>query len=158
MSTDKSALKQVYTEFYYQLVDAVSDPLTCQSLTAQLDPTTLISQEKMAELTSSQASGGSYLKVLGVEEDPQLLSVLLEKMTEMKQLRKLVEPISARLSELKQGVCLCVCMCVCVCACAYVYTCMCACVHVRVCFVCVCVCVCVCIVCVHVGVIGFIFI
>ena len=152
MSTDKSALKQVYTEFYYQLVDAVSDPLTCQSLIAQLNPTTLISQEKMAELTSSQASGGSYLKVLGVEEDPQLLSVLLEKMTEMKQLRKLVEPISARLSELKQGVCLCVCVCMCVCV--HVRMCIHACVHAcmrvcfaRVCFVCVCVCVCVLCVC-----------
>ena len=133
MSTDKSALKQVYTEFYHQLVDAVTDPLTCQSLTAQLHPTTLISQEKIAELTSSQACGGLYLKVLGVEEEPQLLSVLLEKMTEMKQLRKLVEPISARLSELKQGVCVCVLCFVCVCV---------------LCFVCVCVVFCVCVCCV----------
>ena len=99
-------MTQVYTEFYHQLVDAVSDPLTCQSLTAQLHSTTLISQEKIAQLRSGQVTGSDLLKVLSVEEEPHLLTVLLEKMAGVKQLQKLAERMSARLSELKQGACL----------------------------------------------------
>ena len=94
-------MKQVYTEFYHQLVDAVSDPLTCQSLTAQLHSTTLISQEKIAQLSSGQTSGSEFLKVLGVEEEPHLLTVLMEKMAGMKQLQTLAEQMTVRLSELQ---------------------------------------------------------
>ena len=119
----KSTVKQVYTEFYHQLVDAVSDPLTCQSFTAQLHPTTLISQEKIAQLSSGQTSVSEFLKVLGVEEEPHLLTVLMEKMVGVEQLQTLAEQMTARLSELWQGMYLAhyVCVCVlCVCACMHV--------------------------------------
>ena len=100
-------MKQVYTEFYHQLVDAVSDPLTCQSLTAQLHSTTLISQEKIAQLSSGQVTGSDLLEVLDVEEEPHLLTVLMEKMAGVKQLQKLAELMSTRLCEVKQqGTCL----------------------------------------------------
>ena len=68
----KSTVKQVYTEFYHVLVDAVSDPLTCQSLTAQLHPTILISLEKITQLSSGQTSRSEFLKVLVAEEEPHL--------------------------------------------------------------------------------------
>ena len=100
---EKSILKQVYTDFYHQLVEAVSDPLTCQSLTAQLHSTTLISQEKIAQLSSGQDTGGRYLRVLGLEEEPELLIVLMEKMAGMEQLQKLVEQMSTCLTESQQG-------------------------------------------------------
>ena len=90
---EKSTVKQVYTEFYHQLVDAVSDPLTCQSLAAQLHST--ISQEKIAQLSSGQTSGSEFLKVLGVEEEPHLLTVLMEKKAEAKQLQTLAELMTA---------------------------------------------------------------
>ena len=100
---EKSTLKQVYTDFYHQLVEAVSDPLTCQSLTAQLHTTTLISQEKIARLSSGQDTGGQYLRVLGLEEEPHLLTVLMEKMAGIEQLQKLVEQMSTCLTESQQG-------------------------------------------------------
>ena len=101
---DKSTLKQVYIQFYHQLVEAVSDPSTCQSLTAQLHSTTQMSQEKIAQLNSGETSGSEFLKVLGVEEEPHLLTALMEKMTGVnKPLQTLAEQMSARLSELKQG-------------------------------------------------------
>ena len=96
-------MKQVYLQFYHQLVDAVSDPHTCQSLTAQLHSTTLMSQEKIAQLSSSQTSGSEFLKVLGVEEEPHLLTVLMEKMAGVKSLQTLAGLMSAHLCELKQG-------------------------------------------------------
>ena len=99
----ESTVKQVYTQFYHQLVDAVSDPLTCQSLTAQLHSTTQISQEKIAQLSSGQTSGSVFLKMLGVEDEPHLLTVLIEKMAEVKQLQALAEQMTARLNELQQG-------------------------------------------------------
>ena len=114
-------MKQVYTEFYHQLVDAVSDPLTCQSLAAQLHST--ISQEKIAQLSTGQTSGREFLKELCVEEEPHLLRVLMEKIAGVKQLQALAEQMAARLSELQQGislVCVCVYVCVCVCVCACV--------------------------------------
>ena len=55
-------------------------------------------------------SGCEYLKVLGLEEEPRLLTVLMEKMVEMEQLQKLAEQMSACLS-VEQGtqpVCICV--------------------------------------------------
>ena len=100
---EKAILKPVYIEFYHQLVDAVSDPHICQSLIAQLHPTTLISQEKIAELSSGQHTGSSFLKVLGVEEDPQLLTVLIEKMSNAEQLQTLWKSMSTWLSAKKQG-------------------------------------------------------
>ena len=70
---EKSKLKQLYIKFYQQLVEAVSDSDTCHSLTTQLHSTSFLSEEKKAALRSSLASGSSYLKVLGVEEEPHLL-------------------------------------------------------------------------------------
>ena len=103
VSTVKSTVKQVYTEFYHQLVEAVSDPHTCQSLAAQLHSTTLISQEKITQLSSGQTSGSEFLKVLGVEEEPHLLTVLMEKMGGMEQLQKLAEQMTVRLRKLQHG-------------------------------------------------------
>ena len=89
--------------FFPQLVEAVSDPDTCHSLT-QLYSTSLLSEEKKAALSSSQASGSSYLKVLGVEEDPQLVTVLMKKMSVVKQLQRLAEDMTTWLSGSKQGI------------------------------------------------------
>ena len=120
-------MKQVYTQFYHQLVDAVSDPHTCQSLTAQLHPTPLISQEKIAQLSSRQDTGGQYLRVLGLEDEPLLLAVLLEKMEEVKPLQELAKQMSTSLTESKRGTVvlhfsLCVCVCILsVCLCMYMY-------------------------------------
>ena len=100
---EKTTMKHVYTEFYHQLVDAVSDPLTCQSLIAQLHSTTLISQEKIDQLSSGQHTGSSFLKVLGVEEDPQILTVLMEEMANVEQLQTLRKSMSTWLSTTKQG-------------------------------------------------------
>ena len=96
-------MKRVYTEFYHQLVDAVSDPRTCQSLTAQLRSTTLISQEKIAQLSSGQHTGTSFLKVLGVEEDLQLMTAFIENMANVEQLQMLWKSMSTWLSTMKQG-------------------------------------------------------
>ena len=100
---EKTSAKRVYTEFYHQLVDAVSDSHTCQSLTAQLHTTTLISQEKMSQLSSGQHTGSSFLKVLGVEEDLQLLTVFIEKMANVEQLQTLWKTMSIWLSTMKHG-------------------------------------------------------
>ena len=99
--SEKSRLKLLYTEFYQQLVEAVSDPDTCHALTTQLHSTSLLSEEKKAVLSSSMASGSSYLKVLGVEEEPHLVSVLVENMSAVKQLQTLSENMS---DWLKQGI------------------------------------------------------
>ena len=93
-------------EFYQQLVEAVSDPDTCHSLTTQLYSTSLLSEEKKAVLSSSLASGRSFLKVLGVEEEPHLVTVLMEKMSAVKQLQTLSEDMSSWLSGSKQGIAL----------------------------------------------------
>ena len=99
--SEKSKLKLLYTEFYPQLVEAVSDPDTCHSLTTQLHSTSLLSEEKKAVLSSSPASGSLYLKVLGVEEEPHLVTVLMEKMSAVKPLQTLSENMS---DWLKQGI------------------------------------------------------
>ena len=101
---EKSKLKQLYIEFYQQLVEAVSDPDTCRSLTTQLHSTSLLSEEKKAVLSSSLASGRSFLKVLGVEEEPHLVTVLMEKMSTVKQLQTLSEDMSSWLSGSKHGI------------------------------------------------------
>ena len=98
----KSKLKELYIKFYPQLVEAVSDPDTCHSLTSQLHSTSLLSEEKKTML--SQASGSSYLEVLRVEEEPHLLTVLMEKMSTVKLLQTLSEDMSRWLSGSKQGI------------------------------------------------------
>ena len=75
-------------------MEAVSDPDTCHLLTTQLHSTSLLS-EKKAALSSSLASGSSFLRVLGVEEEPHILTVLMEKMSAVKQLQKLSEDMSS---------------------------------------------------------------
>ena len=100
---EKSKLKQLYIEFYHKLVEAVSDRDTCHSLTTQLHSTSLLSEEKKAALSSSLDSGSSFMKVLGVEQEPHLLTVLMEKMSAVKQLQTLSEDMSGWLSGSKQG-------------------------------------------------------
>ena len=68
----------VYTDFYQRLVDAVSDEHTCQSLLTQLrSSSALISEEKIAQLSSSKVTGSSFLKTLGLEEEPHVLVPLV---------------------------------------------------------------------------------
>ena len=57
-------------------------------------------------LSSSLASGSSFLTVLGVEEEPHLVTVLMEKMSAVKQLQTLSEDMSGWLSGSKQGIAL----------------------------------------------------
>ena len=57
-------------------------------------------------LSSSLASGSSYLKVLGVEEEPHLVTVLMEKMSAVQQLQTLSQDMSDWLSGSKQGIAL----------------------------------------------------
>ena len=52
----------------------------------------------------SQASGSSYLEVLRVEEEPHLLTVLMEKMSTVKPLQTLSEDMTTWLSGSKQGI------------------------------------------------------
>ena len=101
---ENSAAKLVYPGFYHHLVEAVPDQFTCRSLAAQLHSTTLISQEKLAQLTSGW-DGSNLLNVLGVAEEPHLLILVIEKMAGVKQLQRLPELMSARPSEVEQGAC-----------------------------------------------------
>ena len=104
---EKASLKQIYTEFYDKLVDALSDKEAYGSLIPHFLSTDLIPEEKKALLSSSQASGSFLLKHLGIEEKPQLLKVLMDKMTEVKQFQTLAEEMFTRLAELKQGTDVC---------------------------------------------------
>ena len=52
----------------------------------------------------SQASGSSYLEVLRVEEEPHLLTVLMEIMSTVKPLQTLSEDMTTWLSGSKQGI------------------------------------------------------
>ena len=61
-------------------------------------------------LSSSVASGRSFLKVLGVEEEPHLVTVLMEKMSAVKELQTLSEDMSDWLSRSKQGMAALVCV------------------------------------------------
>ena len=61
-------------------------------------------------LSSSVASGSSFLKVLGVEEEPHLVTVLMEKMSAVKELQTLSEDMSDWLSGSKQGIAALVCV------------------------------------------------
>ena len=93
---EESKLKKLYIEFLPQLVEAFSDPDTCRSLITQLHSTSLLSEEKKAALSSSYslASGTSFLKVLGVEEETRLMTVLMENMSAVKQLQTLSEDMN----------------------------------------------------------------
>ena len=63
-------------------------------------------------LSSSVASGRSFLKVLGVEEEPHLVTVLMEKMSAVKELQTLSKDMSDWLSGSKQGTCIAALVCV----------------------------------------------
>ena len=84
-----ASVKEVYTDFYHRLVEAVSDEHTCQSLLTQLSSSALISEEKIAQLTSSKVTGSSFLKTLGLEEEPHLLVPLVSAMSGVEQLQTL---------------------------------------------------------------------
>ena len=93
----------MYTDFYHHLVEAVSDDHTCLSLLTQLGSGSgLISKEKIAQLSSSKVTGSSFLKTLGLEEEPHLLVPLVSAMSQVEQLQTLAEEMAA---QLKQGTC-----------------------------------------------------
>ena len=92
----------IYTDFYHRLVVAVSDEHTCQSLLTQLSSPALISEKKIAQLISSKITGSSFLKTLGLEEEPHLLVPLVSAMSGVEQLQTLAENMSAVLRS-KQG-------------------------------------------------------
>ena len=94
-----ASLKGVYTDFYHRLVEAVSDEHTCQSLLTQLSSFTLISDDKIAQLSSSKVTGNSLLKILGLEEDPHLLVPLVSAMSRVEQMQTLAEKMSAMLNQ-----------------------------------------------------------
>ena len=96
----------MYTDFYQHLVEAVSDEHTCQSLLTQLSCPALISEEKIAQLTSSKVTGSSFLKTLGLEEEPHLLVPLVIAMSGVKLLQTLAGEMSTLLRS-KQGTCSC---------------------------------------------------
>ena len=85
----------MYTDFYHRLIEAVSDEHTCQSLLTQLSSSALISEEKIAQLTSSKVIGSAFLKTLGLEEEPHLLVPLVSAMSGVEQLQTLAGEISA---------------------------------------------------------------
>ena len=98
-----ASLKEVYIDFYHSLVEAVSDEVTCQSLLTQLSSYVTILEEKIAQLISSKATGSSFLKTLGLEEEPHLLVPLVSAMSRVKQLQTLAEKMSALMTD-KQGI------------------------------------------------------
>ena len=98
------SLKEVYTDFYHRLVEAVSDEHTCQSLLTQFSSSALISDEKISQLSSSKVTGSSFLKTLGLEEEPHLLVPLISAMSQVEQLQTLAEEMNSNLrSRSKQG-------------------------------------------------------
>ena len=101
-----ASLKEVYTCFYHRLVEAVSDEHTCQSL---LSSSALIS-ENIAQLTSSKVTGSSFLKTLGLEEEPHLLVPLVSAMSGVEQLQTLAGEISATMRSNQGMAILCLCI------------------------------------------------
>ena len=90
----------IYTDFYHRLVEAVSDEHTCQSLLTQLSSgSSLISEEKIAQLSSSKVTGSSFLKTLGLDEEPHLLVPLVSAMSRVEQMQKLADKMSAMMSQ-----------------------------------------------------------
>ena len=101
-----ASLKEVYTDFYHGLVEAVSDEHTCQSLLTQLSSFTLTT-EKIAQLTSSKVTGSSFLKTLGLEEEPHLLVPLVSAMSGVEQLQTLAEKMDSKLHTRQGAVATC---------------------------------------------------
>ena len=87
-------LKKVYSAFYHQLVGAISDEQVCQSLSIQLRSSAVIPEEKIVQLTSSRASGSSFLNILGVEEQSGLVAVLIKSMSAVEQLQTLASEMN----------------------------------------------------------------
>ena len=102
---DIPTLKKIYTDFYHGLVEAVSDEHTCHSLLTQLSYSALISDEKIAQLSSSNVTGSSFLKTLGLEEEPHLLVPLVSAMSQVEQMQTLAEEVNSALRS-KQGTCM----------------------------------------------------
>ena len=100
-----ASLKEIYTDSYHLLVEAVSDEHTCQSLLTRLGSSALIS-EKKAQLTSSKVTGSSFLKTLGLEEEPHLLVPLVSAMSGVEQLQTLAEKMSNTLKSKQLGTCI----------------------------------------------------
>ena len=86
-------MKEIYTEFYHPLVEAVSVEHTCQSILTQLSSSARISEEKVAQLISSKVTGSSFLKALGLEEKPHLLVPIVSAMSRVEQLQELTENV-----------------------------------------------------------------
>ena len=82
-----------------RLVEAVSNEHTCQYLLTQLSSPALISEEKIAQLTSSKVTGSSFLKTLGLEEEPHLLVPLVSAMSRVEQIQTLAEKMSAMMNQ-----------------------------------------------------------
>ena len=77
---EKSKLKQLYIEFYQQLVEAVSDPDTCRCLTTQLHSTSHLFRGEKSRLSSVNSPvAGQVLS--NMEKEPHLVTVLMEKMS-----------------------------------------------------------------------------
>ena len=85
----------MYSAFYHQLVGAISDEQVCQSLSTQLRSSAVIPEEKISQLISSRASGSSFLNILGVDEQPGLVAVLVKSMSAVEQLQTLASEMSA---------------------------------------------------------------
>ena len=104
---EKSTQKEIYQEFFPQLIDAFSDDQTHRSLVSELYSRSLISEEEKGTRMSStlppKTRGSSLLKVLGVEEKPHLLTELITAMMGVEELQPLAEEMSAQLSKTKQG-------------------------------------------------------
>ena len=110
---EKVCLKEVYSAFYHQLVDAISDEQVCQSLSIQLRLSAVIPEEKISQLISSRASGSSFLNILGVEEQSDLVAVLIKSMSAVEQLQTLAREMNDFLRS-KQGIAIWLCFLLCV--------------------------------------------
>ena len=85
------------------MVEGVSDERTCQSLLTQFSSSALISEEKIAQLSSSKVTGSSFLKTLGLEEEPHILVPLVNAMSRVEQMQTLAENMSTAMKP-KQGI------------------------------------------------------
>ena len=85
------------------MVEAVSDEHTCQSLLTQFSSSALISEEKIARLSSSKGTGSSFLNTLGLEEEAHLLVPLVNAMSRVEQIQTLAEKMTTAMKP-KQGI------------------------------------------------------
>ena len=94
----------MYTEFYHQLVDVLSDGDTHCSIVSDLHKRSVISEEVFtAQMTSTQERGRSLLTVLGLEEKSHKLRELMTVMMEVEKAKSLAEEMTAQLSKSEQG-------------------------------------------------------